>query len=274
LRFDDCWTRLERADAHREALVALWDQFIEAGSHRARCRVELDGTGVMWIECEPIPETFSLTLGEMLYQLRSALDASVYAAAVLETGENPPPRAGRLAFPIYTEPATFASRSPRDLGTLGNAQRSFIEEVQPYNAGSRDEIMRSCNEALGVLNRWSRIDRHRRLHVMSSWLVEADPQLRVPRGVTVLEIAPEQAGVMGAEHPVARFRLRGWRRGLQVYGNPFASIGLAVSEPDSSSADPAEDLIRWSAAMPAAVTYVVAKLAASYGEPMPTGYAA
>src|SRR5688572_16488924 len=52
------------------------------------------------ITSEPDGLRWSLLAGEILFNLRCALDHLVYAWAVADTGSDPPPDAGGLMFPI------------------------------------------------------------------------------------------------------------------------------------------------------------------------------
>jgi len=71
--------------------------------------------------------------GEMLYQLRAALDGSVYQAAIIESGQDPPPNENRLEFPICVSAAEF-HKSAWKIAPLSKQCRDFIESIQPYNA--------------------------------------------------------------------------------------------------------------------------------------------
>jgi hypothetical protein len=97
--FDMCWRRIDRADAHRKYIGELWDDFCKEDPYVPRVKVEDDGTGRVWVETpyDGFPSIFPLELGEMLYQLRAALDGSIYESAILDTGQNPPPPRESLA---------------------------------------------------------------------------------------------------------------------------------------------------------------------------------
>ena len=103
------WQRIERADAHRKTLAETWNSFIDDDPYSFSVRMEHDGTGRIWVRPNypALPAIFSLELGELLYQLRAALDGCVYDAAILETRQNPPPDEQDLAFPICSSPESF-----------------------------------------------------------------------------------------------------------------------------------------------------------------------
>ncbi|KKK87854.1 hypothetical protein LCGC14_2749070, partial [marine sediment metagenome] len=162
--FADCRERIARAKVHAKALAKAWSRFLEDEPYAPRLRVEDDGTGTLWVEpAHGLPRHLALELGELLYQLRAALDGLVYGAAILETGEDPPPNHQQLEFPICASAADFKN-ARRKLGPLAEERRAIIETIQPYNAveGLRPEIVVfSPHRALGILNDWARKDRHR-----------------------------------------------------------------------------------------------------------------
>lgn len=170
----------------------------------------------------------------MLYQLRAALDACVYQAAIFHTGKEPPPHENALELPICrTEDAfdksTWKFRPLADHPKLAN----FIRDIQPYyiphlNSPGAEWLP----ETLGLLNDWARKDRHRRLHIVASWPSEADPQLRLPEGVTIRSIELVGLGLLLDEKSqLATFALDGWEPGMDIEANPNAMIDIASNEP-------------------------------------------
>ena len=187
--FADCWRRYHRANAHYTAIAEQWRQLIEEEPYETSLKVDDDGSGriAIYATYEPLPEIFGLELGEMLYQLRAALDHVIYATAVRETGQDPPPDHDVLEFPITMSPDAF-QRAAWKIAPLSEEFRPLIEWVQPYNADKVPEPGNVLNTSLGLLHEWARIDRHRRLHVIGSWAAEAKPKLRLPEGVRVVNM--------------------------------------------------------------------------------------
>ncbi|SRR6266699_612986 len=227
--------RIARAKTHREALGQAWAKFIdEPDAYDIGVRVEDEGTGGIWIQpTRPLPPVLSLEVGEMLYQLRAALDACIYQAAILESGLDPPPDENSLEFPICLTEATFNS-SARKFRPLSNKKlRDFIRHVQPYyiphlNTPGAEWLP----ETLAILNDWARKDRHRNLHIMGSWPSQANPQLRLPDGVTIRSMEIVGLGLLlGEESQLATFVLDGWKPGLHIEANPDVFIDVASNEP-------------------------------------------
>jgi hypothetical protein len=228
-----CWDRIERADTHRKCLGALWHQFGKDDPYIPRVKVEDDGTGIIWVEGphRGFPRIFSLELGEMLYQLRAALDGSVYESAVLDSGQDPPPHENRLQFPIT--PTAIKFKEARDgIAPLSHKRRSYIESVQPYNAPelAPELMVFNFHRGLGILNDWARKDRHRQLHVIGSWAANISPMLEIPSGVGLIYMVPSDAGFLENESEVATFKLSGWIPGMDIKANPNLTIDIAVDE--------------------------------------------
>jgi len=238
--FDCCWQRIERAETHSGILAKAWNSFIEAEPYGVALDIETDGNGRIrvWPHV-PFPDEFALELGEMLYQFRAALDGCAYAAATIETGKIPPPNERLLSFPLCDSANAFKSAS-RSIRPLPQRLKAIIESVQPYNAPKNlapELMVLNVNRALGILNDWAKIDRHRKLHVIGSWASNVKPRLRLPHGVTVKSMTVSNGGFLEDEREVASFVLTGYEAGMDVKGNPDLSIDIAVNEPPPPCAD-------------------------------------
>lgn len=225
--------RLEKAQAHRRRIAELWNGFAEGDEpYTTVVHVDDDGEGVIEIYSSPtMPrDEISLELGELLYQLRAALDSLVYELAIIDTGQNPPPNADKLEFPIRTSQAAFEHVRWK-IAPLSQQHQRLIGALQPYAAAQQTDAMKMMAEALELLNDWARRDRHRSLHVVASWAANAQPLLTLPEGCTLdwLTIAPE--GPLEQQSQVARFRLSGWQPHLDLEANPNLTIDVAIDEP-------------------------------------------
>jgi hypothetical protein len=235
--FQGCWDRIERANSHRNAIAQTWGQFIEGNVYTSSAHVNSDGTGSIWVTpvCERLPPSFSLQLGEMLYQLRAALDGCIYAAAMLDSGKNPPPDEDYLEFPVCATTRGFKN-SARKIAPLSEERRRFIETVQPYHTEELSRgiepafMVRNFNRNLGMLNDWARIDRHRQLHIVGSWPSSTDPILALPAGVKLVSLNVSATHFLEHEDKIADFGLEGWRCGMEMYANANMMIDIAVNE--------------------------------------------
>src|ERR1017187_7108614 len=168
--FDGCRDRIRRAVAHRESLAKTWNSLAEEDLFSVFVNMERDGTGSIYVSPSyNLPSSCALELGECLYHLRSALDGSVYQAAIIQSGEDPPPNENNLEFPVCNSAINF-EKSALKIRPLSQKCRTFIQSVQPYNTPEIpvDLMTLNVNRSLGILNDWARKDRHRRLHVVGA----------------------------------------------------------------------------------------------------------
>jgi len=242
-RFDDARQRVSRAKAHNNALAKAWDDITAKDPYSVVIRMEDDGTGSMFVtpqySSEAITE-FALQLGEMLYQLRSALDACVYKAAIINTGKNPPPDEENLEFPICASKAAFKNARCK-IRPLSKKHRDIIKAVQPCNAPKNiapHEMIYSFNRALGILHDWARLDRHRKLHILGSWVSTLSPEFEYPAPCRVAHVNLTASGfLLEKENHIVTFKLTGYSRGMKVRGNPHLGIDIAVDEGPPPVAD-------------------------------------
>ena len=203
--------------------------------------MERDGTGRIFIRPKfpALPPIFSLEFGEMIYQLRAALDGCIYQAAILETNRNPPPDEDYLEFPICATPKNFKN-ARRCIAPLPKDVRAFIKSIQPYNAPKTlkpAEIVASFNRNLGILHDWARKDRHRQLHLLGAWGSKATPNLRIPDGTVLRSLTVSGSELLKDESEIATFILDGFVPGMEVSANPNLAIDIAVNEVPPQLAD-------------------------------------
>lgn len=221
--FDACWRRIDRASTHRAAAAAVWNKFLEQHPYEFTVVHEGGGSFVMRVHQEiPTPPEMAVLIGEWLYNLRCALDYSVYAAAVCVSGQDPPPGASQLQFPIYESEAAFLGNLYR-LKPLAAHHRTVLETMQPYRHEDPD------TSALGWLNRLARIDRHRRLTITTAYVAELRPVIGVPVGCTV-ELEWGERVMVDHVAEIARFNVTPWEGDWKVETNPQAGIDPEIAE--------------------------------------------
>lgn len=220
---------------HGETLARDWNAIPDEDLYTVKPAIDPTGYGqIRLVANKPVPEEFSLRLGEMLYHLRSALDAAIYQAAAYTTGKNPPPDENKLEFPICTNPADFPSLAKRKMSVLPQNVQDRIEKVQPYNVRcvKPEEMVTNLNRSLGILNELARKDRHRTLHVIGAWAHKLAPQFVLPDGVTLSKLDVMPNGYIGGETVLATFQLTGFRQGMgRIQANPMLALGIGVDEP-------------------------------------------
>jgi hypothetical protein len=135
---------------------------------------------------KPPPVEISLLAGEMIYQMRSALDHLVFD--VIKRNPNvatiDPEWQEHCEFPIWTKPLKPGQKTPllkakfsRSLPGIPNAPFAFIEGVQPYYG------VGEVNNALRFLGHLSNIDKHRRLNLTCP-RVRQHESVRYPSGLS------------------------------------------------------------------------------------------
>src|ERR1700676_1513406 len=107
--FDTCRHRIDRAEFHADALAKIWNRLDTNKTYTTRVKCNDDGTGEIFISPTNTDwlAPFALEFGEMLYQLRAALDSCIYDCAVLQLRQNPPPKENSWLFPICSTPRDF-----------------------------------------------------------------------------------------------------------------------------------------------------------------------
>jgi hypothetical protein len=125
------------------------------GVHRWRAQTE-----------KAIPPRISILAGDVLKELRSALD---YVAWQLALGQSAtPPQT--TAFPIFASEKLYARDKQRFIGGIDGGAHPIFDAVQPYHAGDK-----ATEQPLWVLHRLANDDKHKMPHVVGS----------LPNGITV-----------------------------------------------------------------------------------------
>lgn len=158
--------RLDRSEDHYRRFGRIWEDYLDERPHYLDYVEGDDGTTVVRLHrTKPLPIELSLAFGELLYELRAALDNCLYAVAVLVSGQNPPPSAARLEWPIRFTAAEWKSQSGRYRDLPGKITDA-LEQIQPYQAE-----FPSWN-SLGILHELARVDRHRSMHGLGLYLAD------------------------------------------------------------------------------------------------------
>jgi hypothetical protein len=167
---DDAWIRVRRAKANVQRLngevANLRTPYPEVEVRPKDEHGESHALVIARVPERP-PKEWGLLIGDILVDLRSALDYAIYALAVTQTGQEPPPWAHRLEFPICKDDrlawGEVIGRHKLD-GVPPNAV-DYIASIQTYQLGSGDTGALLFLEELVGLNKhrfipisWSRLD--------------------------------------------------------------------------------------------------------------------
>lgn len=269
--FEGCWARYRRAELHREVIHEFWSGLIEHDLYENR--VEIDDAGSGRLAVYPtfaMPEHFALELGELLYNLRAALDGAIYVAAMLDSGQDPPPNESSLEFVVRATPRKFADAVGK-LGPIRPERRAFIEDVQVYGTTEQGPGADRARRSLVVLNDWARIDRHRRLHLVASLanLHPAEVRVWVPDGPEAVNLKVLEYVVLEHDSELATFHMPGWVPGMDVQVNAEVHVEIGVAE-DPLPAGPDESFSRRTEDMLNTVENIVSYLERSFGFCDPT----
>jgi hypothetical protein len=148
--------KLGRADEHLRELRSEIQSFVETEPYRVvnvERATNLD-VAVLAVRDFP-PLRLGLILGDILANLRSALDNLVNELALLN-GKDP---GTSTSFPIFSNQADFDRRGRQRIKGLTQDQVEVIEHLQPFQ-NDRDPTI--C--ALATVNEYVNIDKHRAIH--------------------------------------------------------------------------------------------------------------
>jgi len=88
---------------------------------------------ILTVMRQPAPVELALIFSEWLAALRASLDNAIYALAAAVTGQNPPPHASAIQFPICSTPDDFTRQANR-LKMLPPSIVDALEKAQPYQS--------------------------------------------------------------------------------------------------------------------------------------------
>ena len=164
---DGAFQRINRAQEHLLELRRLLDDFRQRYLDAASIQFNPDPPyrpHVRHPQLSPVTEhLLGIVVGEICYNLRSALDYLVYELAFLDAGAIQ----NGTQFPIDDSPRRFSDSIPTRLKGLNAAHVAAIERLQSYNG---------CNWPT-VLRTLSNPDKHRQLTPRGgSFLIEVVPE--------------------------------------------------------------------------------------------------
>jgi hypothetical protein len=183
---DNPRAKLRRAEAHLEAL----NEVARAYGEREPCRIveepDPDCHGLRYrlveIREEP-PEGLGVIFGDLLYNLRSALDNLAWQLVLL--GGGMPGR--HTGFPILDHPDKWRTGGKGSLKGVRPEHRKAIKALQPYCGWDNQAAI-----ALWTVNHYGNIDKHQAIHpILFGLQSEPPPVFRV--GVDPPEVREQVA---------------------------------------------------------------------------------
>jgi hypothetical protein len=162
--------KLGRADEHAQTIkshLKRWrdsNPYLITREHNAEfTRYSL----VAHIAAQPPLVQWSLIVGDAIHNLRSALDHLVYALAIFESHQNPPPCHSSLQFTICVSDDEFIKT--KRLGRLSDPVRAAIKGFQPYIRKHPD-----LPPLLSILNKFENADKHKLLQLAFASVAQGD----------------------------------------------------------------------------------------------------
>jgi hypothetical protein len=199
--YDRAFARLDRVSGKRQEFAQCWATYIARHPWDIDVRsVDSSTLEILAVMREPAPVELALIFSEWLAALRASLDNAIYALASSITGQNPPPQAERIQYPICSTPAEFTRQAKR-LAMLPPHIIEALEKSQPYQSPWGPE----SNLTLRV-NELARKDRHRALHVGLGCVDEHRIRVAPPSSVTItFDETVEPHGHIEQELVIGRF---------------------------------------------------------------------
>jgi hypothetical protein len=169
--FPESWKRLDRGGVHLKAFQAEWERITQPNAYEFVTEPNSDWTyGRLSARAKDSREnSLAHELGEFFYNMRAALDSTIYQAAIYLEKTDTPTKADSLEFPICA--------SEERLKRIGFNKRNFppdlvswIISIQPYNApNTTDPSVLELMKHLLLLHDCARKDRHRLPHVVAAF---------------------------------------------------------------------------------------------------------
>lgn len=176
--FDACWNRIDRLSDHQDSLASIWNDYLSQEPFGTFLEDEGNGHFLLNAVQEiPLPVEFSIIFGEWLYNARACLDYIIWAAAACACGQIPPPNEGDLGYPIFDSESLWQKWMKKH-PMLPDHQIELLSIMQPFNNNMDANFLR-------VINRLSRVDRHRRLTIGTAVLSKVDPIIEAPESSEV-----------------------------------------------------------------------------------------
>lgn len=180
--------KLARAQDQIEGLQSDTLAFVDTHPYTAGLHFDRDARELTFsVQVKELPPTmWGVRIGEIIHNLRSALDHIVWELVVLKTGA--PPRTKQNQFPVFDTESGFNDRGVgKFLVHVGTDAIDLIRSEQPFSTGEK------ALSPLWHLKELSDVDKHRTLHVTGS-MVQAFsaklPPLLYPVSIAALDVRP------------------------------------------------------------------------------------
>ena len=150
--------KLSRARKHYAELQAAQTSFFSTGPYKISARTNEAGKLVYYLShVADVPDELALIAGDVIQNLRSALDHLAYDLWVREA--NGLGREGKIYFPIDRDEASYNRNKAGKTEGISAQSRAVIDSLRPYAGG---------NDALWRIHTLNNRDKHRLLVTVGS----------------------------------------------------------------------------------------------------------
>jgi hypothetical protein len=169
-RLDGIYTRIDRAQVNALRLRSeMFEYMIGAPapfrfSLKILPRHQLLGGAegrIYFHTAKPIPMSWGPLFSDIVTDLRFALDYLAYELVIANTGQDPPPNARGIEFPVYLKRAGFKSRGNEKIHDMNIRVQAYLQRVQPYKAPASKGGPKGCG--LFLLNEMCNLYKHRQM---------------------------------------------------------------------------------------------------------------
>jgi len=210
-------SKVNRAEKHFRELHDVLDKFRESKPYVfAPAYDPHTGRQIGWevVVANEVPTELPLIFGDILHNLRSALD-HMANAAVAANGAIPD---CNTAFPIYNSASEFESKCVRKIKGIGEQAVDIIRSVQPYKGASNGDVV-------WRLHQLDIIDKHRTLLTCG---VSARGLIEIPHAGQKQALFPMKVG--------HRFTVKSGYFEMEQEKRP--AFDIALNEPQIMEAEP------------------------------------
>lgn len=215
--------RIRRADRHARDFMNGCIRFIndEPKPFSVTHKIKDDRNGVVvLVPRKTLHTDLPFVLGEFFYQLRAALDGAMWKAFehFLCVGPAPDVKEDQVYFPIV-EPGKVFNRKAIDGIPLPPKLKAWIEAIQPDSVtkrtpGSEEAIVA---DALFYINKFARLDRHRKPHLIASVVSEATSLIKCAAPAKIIEVQSLRANPLEGQYEIATFQIQDATPATELY---------------------------------------------------------
>jgi hypothetical protein len=173
---DDHRTKLAWAREHLRTLHAAIDAFINDEAYEARVerRTNAHDYIVRFYVKKEIPAEWSLIVGDIIHNARSALDNLTYALVLAHHGTPTDKEVVNIQFLLADGQKDFADRAIKNLGLMSPDAQAAMQRLQPCYRQDK-----SVRHWLSVLRDLSNVDKHRHLILTYATAVKSSVDIKI-----------------------------------------------------------------------------------------------